>query len=972
MLSFAFYLLKVILSSAVLFAYYWFFLRNKVFHSYNRFYLLVIVLLSLTLPLMRINVWHKADESQTNVIKILQVVNSSDEYMDEVILYSHYNTVSKEQVFSALYLSICTVFFFLTVQVLFKIRRLVRKGPVTIVEHIHFIKTAAEGTPFSFFGFIFWNDAIDIDSKSGRQVFKHEVAHVQEKHSYDKLFINMILIFFWCNPVFWLIRKELNMIHEFIADKKAVEDGDTADFAAMILQATYPQYRFPLANNFFYSPIKRRLLMLTKQNKTKMNYISRLLVLPLAILVFAAFTLKAKTYIDGNPGIKGKMITVVIDAGHGGSDKGAGSADNIYEKDITLAFAKRIKELNKSDNIKIILTREADIFQTPQQKAALAKEKGADLFISIHIDGAPESSKNMRTGMSVYVAKDKYENSEASKLLASAVIANFLQNYGLAVMANPQQRGGIQVLQANTFPSILIEAGCINNPTDLAYLRTDKAVETFARDILKAIESYSNTSLLNNNATIPAVASSSISFSTDVKNTDSLYLKSNEFKTRSLIIIDSKEIGNLGYDHIEKNILLYDDIVIYSPSKAIKIYADKGRYGAIKLATKKTVTNEKPTQGAIEHDFYFTSFKNPGSSLNDKSWIWEENSFAAETRPLFILNGKEVAGIKGFNVSNDNISDLRLLTPKTAMPTYGDKAKNGVIIINTTKAVMPQNSLIVLDGKIYDHKTWDQVMSENGYRSIEKLEVLEKEEAIKKYGMVGKNGAIIASTRPGTVPDPTYTLSGISGPRIHISQLKKIKEVQLTSPEFELGYATVYFSGKGFPGVVMAQLKGGSLEPLQKYLSRVVAGTNVTFDNVKIQKKGSGAVMEINGRGFSFYDESDPNSIYHDKIFTKVEIEPDFPGGKTAWQEYLRKNINAGMPIDEGWKPGTYTILVEFIVDKDGYVSDVKTGDRATSKTAIQCVELIKNGPRWIPAKQNGDVVKAYKKQPITFVVSAD
>jgi hypothetical protein len=120
------------------------------------------------------------------------------------------------------------------------------------------------------------------------------VAHVQEKHSYDKIFINFVLVLFWCNPFFWLIRKELNIIHEFIADKKALEDSDTAAFAAMILQATYPLQKFTITNNFFYSPLKRRLAMLTKNKNPRINYVSRLLALPLTALVFFAFTFKVK------------------------------------------------------------------------------------------------------------------------------------------------------------------------------------------------------------------------------------------------------------------------------------------------------------------------------------------------------------------------------------------------------------------------------------------------------------------------------------------------------------------------------------------------------------------------------------------------------------------------------------------------------------------------------------------------------
>ena len=76
------------------------------------------------------------------------------------------------------------------------------------------------------------------------------------------------------------------------------------------------------------------------------------------------------------------------------------------------------------------------------------------------------------------------------------------------------------------------------------------------------------------------------------------------------------------------------------------------------------------------------------------------------------------------------------------------------------------------------------------------------------------------------------------------------------------------------------------------------------------------------------------------------------------------------MPVDEGWKTGTYKVMVRFIVAKDGSVSEVTTENYATSKTAEMCVDIIKKGPKWIPGKQNDLVVTSYKKQPITFVVS--
>ncbi|MEO6540576.1 MAG: M56 family metallopeptidase, partial [Ferruginibacter sp.] len=294
MLPFFWYLLKVIICSGILFGYYWLFLRNKIFHQYNRFYMLTAMALSLLLPLLKISFW-QMDAGQNQAIRVLQAVSVGDEYMSNMVITSHKSNWSFEQLYPLIYWLISLIFFVVMLRTLYLIYMLLKKYTVQQIEEVSFVNTEDDSTPFSFFKYIFWNSSIDINTTTGRQIFKHEVAHIEEKHTYDKFFVNITLIFCWCNPFFWLYRKELNMIHEFIADKKAVENSDTAAFAAMILQAAYPRHRFELANNFFYSPIKRRLLMLTKSNNPKMSYIARLMVLPLAALVFAAFTFKAKS-----------------------------------------------------------------------------------------------------------------------------------------------------------------------------------------------------------------------------------------------------------------------------------------------------------------------------------------------------------------------------------------------------------------------------------------------------------------------------------------------------------------------------------------------------------------------------------------------------------------------------------------------------------------------------------------------------
>jgi beta-lactamase regulating signal transducer with metallopeptidase domain len=172
--------------------------------------------------------------------------------------------------------------------------RLLRDHSCKNVGDVYLVLTQAKGTPFSFFRYIFWNEEIDIRSEAGKQILQHELTHVQQKHSFDKLFIQVMLIGGWFNPFFWLLRKEMDMIHEFIADKKAVNNGDTAALAQMLLTAAYPQQQFALTHPFFFSPIRRRLLMLTNNKNPRYSYIRRLVVLPLLAIVIVLFAFRSK------------------------------------------------------------------------------------------------------------------------------------------------------------------------------------------------------------------------------------------------------------------------------------------------------------------------------------------------------------------------------------------------------------------------------------------------------------------------------------------------------------------------------------------------------------------------------------------------------------------------------------------------------------------------------------------------------
>lgn len=101
-----------------------------------------------------------------------------------------------------------------------------------------------------------------------------------------------------------------------------------------------------------------------------------------------------------------------------------------------------------------------------------------------------------------------------------------------------------------------------------------------------------------------------------------------------------------------------------------------------------------------------------------------------------------------------------------------------------------------------------------------------------------------------------------------------------------------------------------------------------------------------------------------DKTFTKVEIESEYPGGAAAWQRYLIKTLRYPQEAQDNEIQGT--VVVQFIVDKAGVVSEVEAIS-GPKELRDEAVRVIKKSGQWTPAVQNGRQVKSYKKQPIVF-----
>jgi protein TonB len=105
-------------------------------------------------------------------------------------------------------------------------------------------------------------------------------------------------------------------------------------------------------------------------------------------------------------------------------------------------------------------------------------------------------------------------------------------------------------------------------------------------------------------------------------------------------------------------------------------------------------------------------------------------------------------------------------------------------------------------------------------------------------------------------------------------------------------------------------------------------------------------------------------------IFIKAEKEPEFPGGNVAWRNFLQKHLNASVPVDKGAPAGAYTVIIEFIVDEQGNISNLKSLTENGYGTEEEVLRIMQYSPNWTPAIQNGRNVSFLRKQPVTFVIT--
>jgi beta-lactamase regulating signal transducer with metallopeptidase domain len=300
------YIIKSSLSLVLLFGLYWFLLRKEKFFIFNRFFLIFSVIFSLTLPFITIPVYTHVPTSAKNVETSENIVPQMAPLQNRIIneiQNSDYSVVAQPQDINIssflfiLYIAGALIFLLRFQKNIYDIFRRIRLSEKISFDDHRLILTREETNPYCFFNniFIYKDDYLNLGSDD--HLLNHELAHVRQLHSADIVFIELIKIFFWFNPVFLLYERAIRINHEYLADNYVINDNsDIKGYAERILSFIVGKNTFPLTSGSNQSFVKKRLLMMTKSGSGSFNYGLRITVTVCIVMVFFLLMSFKETY----------------------------------------------------------------------------------------------------------------------------------------------------------------------------------------------------------------------------------------------------------------------------------------------------------------------------------------------------------------------------------------------------------------------------------------------------------------------------------------------------------------------------------------------------------------------------------------------------------------------------------------------------------------------------------------------------
>jgi len=326
MATFFVYILKSALCLVAYYLFYKLLLSRDTFYRFNRFALVSLLVCSMVLPLIHWSVEEVAADTTGAVTfelpQIVEITNPEISLWDRLIALS-----------MLVYLTGIVFFVLRTIISYLSLWRLIsqcRDGQYAGAENVRLKVSSTQVSPFSWMNYVVVNEQ-DMQ-ENGRSILLHEMGHIRHHHTLDLLFTELCLIVQWFNPAIWLMREELQAIHEFEADEEVLNAGVNArEYQLLLIKKAAGSRLQSITNSLHQSSIKKRITMMQKRKSNRWAQAKYLLAMPVAALGIMLFATPAATAISAE--ISGCKVS------------------NLFSNDQMLAEENAIPEANSPDEV---------------------------------------------------------------------------------------------------------------------------------------------------------------------------------------------------------------------------------------------------------------------------------------------------------------------------------------------------------------------------------------------------------------------------------------------------------------------------------------------------------------------------------------------------------------------------------------------------------------------------------------------
>ena len=345
---------------ALFYAFYRLVLSRETFFALNRAYLLGAAALSLAMPLLHI---------PSPFFETVVYAGPLTDYAGPSAFSVPSRGIGLPDILSVVYVVGAGFFLLLFIVRLGRLALLVRRCGCVRHRGLRVVLCGHPGESFSFFRYVFLNKS-KIPEGDMDRVLAHELAHVRQLHSFDIVFSELLTVIQWCNPFVWPYKRSLRETHEYLADRAVIAQGcSLARYQLLIVEQHVGGQLLELASSFRTSQIKRRIVMLSKQETKGLARWKPLLVLPLALALVLAFA-ESRTIVKEGPGTAAAAAL----SGQEGAGKGGGAPAKQSEEDIIKAYQEKMQQLQdmKQKNAETMAKLEQKLKEAPD---AAAKEQ---------------------------------------------------------------------------------------------------------------------------------------------------------------------------------------------------------------------------------------------------------------------------------------------------------------------------------------------------------------------------------------------------------------------------------------------------------------------------------------------------------------------------------------------------------------------------------------------------------------------